>query len=97
MNEMNKNMEAMVDEELDTVSGGMTANYRAALDVMVPEPLPADHPLWSTPNLLITPHVSGNMSLPFTCDIDVELFCRDLARFAQGQPLSRVVDRRLGY
>ena len=34
MNEMNKNMEAMVDEELDTVSGGMTANYRAALDVM---------------------------------------------------------------
>ena len=34
MNEMNKNMEAMVDEELDTVSGDMTANYRAALDVM---------------------------------------------------------------
>jgi len=86
-----------VDQQalMDALNAGTLAG--AALDVMVPEPLPADHPLWSTPNLLITPHVSGNMSLPFTCDIDVELFCRDLARFAQGQALSRVVDRRLGY
>jgi phosphoglycerate dehydrogenase-like enzyme len=33
---------------------------RAALDVTDPEPLPADHPLWSAPNLLLTPHVAGN-------------------------------------
>lgn len=34
---------------------------RAALDVVDPEPLPADHPLWSAPNLLITPHVGGSV------------------------------------
>ena len=86
-----------VDQEAlaDALRAGQIAG--AALDVMVPEPLPADHDLWSVPNLLITPHISGNMSLPFTCDIDVALFCEDLARFAQGQPLHRLVDRRLGY
>ncbi len=35
---------------------------RAALDVMEPEPLPADHPLWSAPNLIITPHAAGSVS-----------------------------------
>ena len=69
----------------------------AALDVMVPEPLPADHPLWSTPNLILTPHMSGNMSLGETCDIDVEMFCGDIARFAQGLPLRHAVDRKRGY
>jgi len=34
---------------------------RAALDVTDPEPLPPDHPLWTTPNVLITPHVAGNV------------------------------------
>ena len=34
---------------------------RAAVDVVDPEPLPADHPLWSAPNLLITPHVGGSV------------------------------------
>ncbi len=86
-----------VDQEAlaEALRGGKLAG--AALDVMVPEPLPAEHPLWTTPNLLLTPHISGNMSLPYTCDIDVELFCEDLARFAQGQPLHQVVNRNLGY
>ena len=35
---------------------------RAALDVTDPEPLPAAHPLWACPNLLITPHVGGDSS-----------------------------------
>lgn len=69
----------------------------AALDVMVPEPLPADHPLWDCPNTILTPHVSGNMSLGLTCDLDVEMFCRDLARYAAGEPLERLVDRTRGY
>lgn len=34
---------------------------RAALDVMEPEPLPADHPLWKAPNLMITPHAAGSV------------------------------------
>lgn len=69
----------------------------AALDVMTPEPLPADDPLWDCPNTIITPHVSGNMSLGLTCDIDVDMFCADLARYAAGKPLSNLVDRTRGY
>ena len=69
----------------------------AALDVMVPEPLPADHPLWDCPNTILTPHISGNMSLGLTCDLDVEMFCRDLARYAAGEPLEHLVDRTRGY
>lgn len=69
----------------------------AALDVMVPEPLPADHPLWTAKNTIITPHISGNMSLGYTCDAAVESFCGDLRRYAQGLPLENEVDRKLGY
>ena len=69
----------------------------AALDVMAPEPLPADDPLWDCPNTIITPHVSGNMSLGLTCDIDVDMFCADLARYAAGEPLANLVDRTRGY
>lgn len=69
----------------------------AALDVMMPEPLPADDPLWDCPNTIITPHVSGNMSLGLTCDIDVDMFCADLARYAAGEPLANLVDRIRGY
>lgn len=39
-----------------------TGRLRAALDVTDPEPLPADHPLWACPNLLISPHVGGDSS-----------------------------------
>lgn len=69
----------------------------AALDVMVPEPLPADHPLWDCPNTIITPHISGNMSLGLTCDLTVDMFCRDLAHFANREPLEHLVDRTRGY
>ena len=69
----------------------------AALDVMVPEPLPEDHPLWQTRNLILTPHISGNMSLGYTCDLNVDLFCQDLANYAAGRPLQSLVDRSRGY
>ncbi|MDQ0802278.1 2-hydroxyacid dehydrogenase [Arthrobacter sp. SLBN-112] len=42
-----------------------TGRLRAALDVTDPEPLPAGHPLWSTPGVLITPHVGGASSAMF--------------------------------
>ena len=64
---------------------------------MVPEPLPTDHPLWDCPNALLTPHISGNMSLGLTCDLAVNMFCEDLRRYAEGQPLRHQVDRRRGY
>ena len=43
----------------------------AALDVVVPEPLLADHPLRKAKNLLLTPHVAGNMTLGYTCERNV--------------------------
>ena len=69
----------------------------AALDVFVPEPLPQDHYLWTTKDLLITPHVAGNMSLGYTRDKDVDMFCEDLENFAAGRPLAHLVNRKLGY
>jgi len=69
----------------------------AALDVMAPEPLPAGDPLWDARNVLITPHVSGNMTMAFTRDEVVRLFCEDLANYAAGRPLARLVDRTAGY
>ena len=42
-----------------------TGRLRAAVDVTDPEPLPADHPLWTTPGVLITPHVGGASSAMF--------------------------------
>jgi phosphoglycerate dehydrogenase-like enzyme len=44
---------------LDALNAG---RIRAALDVTDPEPLPADHPLWRAPNLLITPHIAGTVA-----------------------------------
>ena len=69
----------------------------AALDVMTPEPLPKDHPLWNAKNIIITPHISGNMALPLTCDIVVDLFCDNLRRYAKGETLKNIVDCKKGY
>ena len=69
----------------------------AALDVMVPEPLTGDDPLWNAKNVILTPHVSGSMNLPYTCDLTVAQFCRNLERYAAGEALSGVVDRTAGY
>lgn len=69
----------------------------AALDVMMPEPLPSDHPLWDCPNTIITPHVSGNLSLGLTCELDIDMFIADLHRYSEGKPLLNFVDRKRGY
>ncbi|MHC6593215.1 2-hydroxyacid dehydrogenase [Arthrobacter sp. C152] len=53
---------ADTDAVLAETSSG---RLRAALDVTDPEPLPADHPLWTTPGVLITPHVGGASSAMF--------------------------------
>jgi phosphoglycerate dehydrogenase-like enzyme len=64
---------------------------RAALDVTDPEPLPADHPLWHAPGVLISPHVGGNTSafLPRA----QRLVAAQLRRFAAGEPLENVMVR----
>ena len=67
------------------------------MDVFRTEPLPKDSRLWKTKNLLITPHVAGNLTLPYTVDKNVEMFCENLVAYANGQPLKHVVDRAVGY
>jgi glyoxylate/hydroxypyruvate reductase A len=67
----------------------------AALDVVAREPLAADSPLWQMDNVLITPHsmstaVDENARL-------TELFCDNLRRYLDGQPLRNVVDKQKGY
>ncbi|MFW6090916.1 MAG: 2-hydroxyacid dehydrogenase [Actinomycetota bacterium] len=74
------------DALLAEVSAG---RLRAALDVTDPEPLPAGHPLWSAPGVLISPHVGGN-----TTAFDPRarrLLLSQLQHFAAGEPLANVV------
>ena len=62
---------------------------RAALDVTDPEPLPEDHPLWSCPNLLITPHVGA--STPQFSPRALRTAAGELRRYMKGEPLKNVV------
>jgi phosphoglycerate dehydrogenase-like enzyme len=68
-----------------------SGRLRAALDVTDPEPLPADHPLWRTPGVLISPHVGGNTSafLPRAR----RLVAAQLQRWLDGEALVNVVVR----
>jgi phosphoglycerate dehydrogenase-like enzyme len=66
---------------------------RAALDVTDPEPLPADHPLWDLPNVLITPHMAGDS--PSSTIRSFELAGDQVRRFATGAPLVNEVARYL--
>jgi len=68
----------------------------AILDVVEPEPLPPDSPLWDVPNLIITPHVSCDDSERYI-DISLDLWFENLARYLAGKPLIRRVKPRLGY
>jgi phosphoglycerate dehydrogenase-like enzyme len=62
---------------------------RAALDVTDPEPLPDGHPLWSCPNLLLTPHVGG--SSPQFAARALRIAAEELRRYIAGEPLQNVV------
>jgi phosphoglycerate dehydrogenase-like enzyme len=67
-----------------------SGRLHAALDVTDPEPLPEDHPLWGTRNLLVTPHVGGNVpGLPARA---YALVHDQVGRYAAGEPLINVVE-----
>jgi len=67
----------------------------AALDVFPEEPLPADSPLWSLPNVIISPHIADNS--PNFDQRACELFSENLHRFLAGIPLYNLYNHELGY
>jgi phosphoglycerate dehydrogenase-like enzyme len=79
---------AVVDTQalIDELGSG---RLLAAVDVTDPEPLPAGHPLWSAPGLLITPHVAGNSGKPVARAL--ALARAQLQRYAAGEPLRDLV------
>jgi len=67
----------------------------AALDVFSVEPVPAGHPFWTMPNVLLSPHTADRVEgflIPA-----VESFMENLKRFLSGLPLSNIVDKQAGY
>ena len=67
----------------------------AGLDVTDPEPLPAGHPLWTHPRVIVTPHTAGGS--PRRAGRVIATFCENLRRLQAGQPLLAVIDKRKGY
>lgn len=83
----------VTDDLIAALRAGTVAG--AALDVFETEPLPADSPLWTMPNVLVSPHMSGDTIgwLPALA----ELFVANFLRWQADMPLRNVVDKRLGY
>lgn len=86
---------ALVDEEA-LVQALREGRLRgAALDVFSTEPLPHGHPLWSLPNVLLTPHVSAVSRRFWRRQTD--LIVENLRRYLAGEPLLNVVDKVAGF
>lgn len=85
----------VVDEEalVEALRSGQLAG--AGLDVTAEEPLPADSPLWDVESLFITPHCSGFSKQ--STDRAWETFKENVRRFAAGEPLVNVCDKRAGF
>ena len=81
------------DDLVDALRGGGLAG--AALDVFVDEPLPESSPLWEMPNVIVSPHMSGDV-VGWRAEL-VALFRDNLTRYLDGEPLRNVVDKARGY
>ena len=63
----------------------------ASIDVTAPEPLPKDDPLWREPNLLITPHISGQYHLRLTLENIIDIAAHNIrALLGEGDYIARV-------
>ncbi|MBR6322328.1 MAG: D-2-hydroxyacid dehydrogenase [Lachnospiraceae bacterium] len=69
----------------------------ACLDVMAPEPLPKGHPLWTTPRVYITPHISGGYRAGVNYSRVIDTAVLNLSRVLKGEGPIHAVDRALGY
>jgi phosphoglycerate dehydrogenase-like enzyme len=83
----------VTDDLVKAIADGTIAG--AALDVFETEPLWASSPLWSLPNVLVSPHMSGD-AVGWRAAL-AELFVANFQRWRAGQPLHNMVDKRLGY
>ncbi len=81
------------DALVDALRAGRLAG--AALDVAPEEPLPAEHALWSLPNVVMTPHTAG--ASQYRARRNLERFCRNLVHLRLGEPLEGLVDKQKGY
>lgn len=81
------------DELVEALSAGQLAG--AALDVFDAEPLPATSPLWEMPDVLVSPHMSGD-TVGWTDEL-VELFLTNLRGYVEGAWPHNVVDKQRGY
>jgi phosphoglycerate dehydrogenase-like enzyme len=84
-----RGMTTRLDDLVAALEAGEIAG--AGLDVFEQEPLPAEHPLWTMPGVLITPHTAGFG--PYLDDRRYEILRDNCQRFAAGQPLRNVVDK----
>jgi phosphoglycerate dehydrogenase-like enzyme len=78
---------------IDALNGNRIAG--AGVDVTDPEPLPPDHPLWSAPNVIITPHVANDSDLGY--DAQLAVLEENLRRYARGERMLSVVEVSRGY
>lgn len=69
----------------------------ACLDVMNPEPLPPEHPLWNTPRVYLTPHISGGYRAGINYDRVMDVVIQNVNLVLQGKDPVHIVDRKLGY
>ncbi|HLF77945.1 MAG TPA: NAD(P)-dependent oxidoreductase, partial [Dehalococcoidia bacterium] len=67
----------------------------AGLDVTPVEPLPADNPLWSMPNVMITPHTAG--ASQFRARRNVGRFIKNLRHYRANEPLEGEIDKQKGF
>ncbi len=67
----------------------------AGLDVTETEPLPVGDPLWTAPNLIVTPHSSA--ASPLTTNLVWSILAENVGRFTRGEPLMNLVDKRRGW
>jgi phosphoglycerate dehydrogenase-like enzyme len=84
-----RGMTTKLDDLVAALKAGEIAG--AGLDVFEEEPLPADHPLWTMPGLLLTPHTAGYG--PYLDERRFEVLSDNCRRFLAGQPLRNVVDK----
>jgi phosphoglycerate dehydrogenase-like enzyme len=84
-----RGMTTRLDDLVAALRAGEIAG--AGLDVFEREPLPPEHPLWTMPGVLITPHTAGFG--PYLDDRRLEILLDNCRRFGDGQPLRNVVDK----